>query len=70
MKSPPFPLENTVTSSGVAAATVTAAVIHVTGLGMYELYLNGGKVGDAVLDPVRTNVLILLQVLAMCIYYY
>lgn len=69
MKSPPFPLENTVASSGVAAATVTAAVIHVTGLGMYELYLNGGKVGDAVLDPVRTNVLILLQVLAMCIYY-
>jgi alpha-L-rhamnosidase len=30
---------------------VTAAVVHVTGLGMYELYLNGKKLGDAVLDP-------------------
>ena len=28
---------------------------YVTGLGQYELYLNGEKVGDRVLDPARTD---------------
>lgn len=30
---------------------IVAAVVHATGLGFYELRVNGGKVGDAVLDP-------------------
>ena len=31
------------------------AVAHISGLGYYELYLNGKKVGDHVLDPGQTN---------------
>lgn len=31
------------------------AVIHISGLGYYELYINGQKVGDHVLDPGQTN---------------
>ncbi len=31
------------------------AKVHVCGLGYYELYLNGEKVGDHVLDPVMTQ---------------
>ena len=31
------------------------AWVYVTGLGQYELYLNGQKVGDHVLDPGRTD---------------
>ncbi len=31
------------------------AWVYVTGLGNYELYLNGKKVGDHVLDPARTD---------------
>lgn len=31
------------------------AVIHIAGLGYYELYLNGKKIGDHVLDPGQTN---------------
>jgi len=31
------------------------ARVYVTGLGQYELYLNGEKTGDHVLDPARTN---------------
>lgn len=31
------------------------AIIHISGLGYYELYVNGNKVGDHVLDPGRTN---------------
>ena len=42
LKSPSTPLERD---------QVVSAIVHVTGLGMYELYLNGAKVGDAVLDP-------------------
>ncbi|MCS6859527.1 MAG: glycoside hydrolase family 78 protein [Abditibacteriales bacterium] len=34
---------------------VTRARAYVTGLGYYELYLNGQKVGDRVLDPPYTN---------------
>jgi alpha-L-rhamnosidase len=34
-----------------------AARVFVTGLGFYELYLNGRKVGDHVLAPSRTNYL-------------
>jgi alpha-L-rhamnosidase len=36
-------------------AEVRAARAYVTGLGYYELRLNGEKVGDRVLDPVQTN---------------
>jgi alpha-L-rhamnosidase len=31
------------------------AIIHITGLGYYELFMNGKKVGDHVLDPGQTN---------------
>ncbi len=31
------------------------AIIHISGLGYYELYVNGKKVGDHVLDPGQTN---------------
>lgn len=34
---------------------VKSARAYVTGLGYYELYLNGGKVGDKVLDPGYTT---------------
>ena len=34
---------------------VKRARAYVTGLGYYELYLNGGKVGDRVLDPAYTT---------------
>lgn len=34
---------------------VRRARVYVAGLGMHELYLNGGKVGDRVLDPTYTN---------------
>eukprot|EP00656_Telonema_subtile_P005012 TRINITY_DN12281_c0_g1_i10.p1 TRINITY_DN12281_c0_g1~~TRINITY_DN12281_c0_g1_i10.p1 ORF type:complete len:949 (+),score=157.40 TRINITY_DN12281_c0_g1_i10:285-3131(+) len=41
----------------VPAGVIVSAVVHVTALGMYELMLNGVKVGDAVLDPgFSTNV--------------
>ena len=33
---------------------IKGATIHVSGLGYYELYLNGDKVGDHVLDPGTT----------------
>jgi alpha-L-rhamnosidase len=33
----------------------TNAIIHISGLGYYELYVNGKKVGDHVLDPGQTN---------------
>jgi alpha-L-rhamnosidase len=31
------------------------AVLHICGLGQYELYLNGGKVSDAILEPGWTD---------------
>lgn len=31
------------------------AVLHISGLGYYEVYINGKKVGDHVLDPGQTN---------------
>ena len=34
---------------------VKSAVLHVTGLGFYEAYLNGRKIGDKVLDPSPTD---------------
>jgi alpha-L-rhamnosidase len=34
---------------------VKSAYVFVTGLGYYELYLNGRKIGDHVLDPAITN---------------
>lgn len=34
---------------------VQEAFVYITGLGYYELYLNGEKVGDHVLDPGTTN---------------
>ena len=33
---------------------IKRAMIHVSGLGYYELYINGEKVGDHVLDPATT----------------
>jgi alpha-L-rhamnosidase len=38
-----------------APKAVKAATISVSGLGYYEVYLNGAKVGDHVLDPVLTD---------------
>lgn len=38
-----------------AQKTVRSARAYVTGLGYYELYLNGNKVGDHVLDPGWTD---------------
>ncbi|GAA2437840.1 glycoside hydrolase family 78 protein [Actinomadura vinacea] len=37
------------------AGTVTRARAHVSALGFYELRLNGGRVGDRVLDPATTS---------------
>ncbi|WP_048695878.1 family 78 glycoside hydrolase catalytic domain [Catenovulum maritimum] len=34
---------------------VKSATAHVSGLGYFEFYLNGSKVGDHVLDPVQTT---------------
>ncbi len=34
---------------------IKSAKVYVSGLGYYELYLNGGKVGDYVLAPAQTN---------------
>jgi len=34
---------------------VKSAKVYVSGLGFYELYLNGNKVGDQVLAPAQTN---------------
>ena len=36
-------------------APVKSATVQVCGLGLYELYLNGKKVGDRVLDPAQTT---------------
>ncbi|PQV48845.1 alpha-L-rhamnosidase [Jejuia pallidilutea] len=35
--------------------SIKTATVYVSGLGYYELYLNGRKVGDHVLDPVFTD---------------
>jgi alpha-L-rhamnosidase len=35
--------------------TVKKATVYITGLGYYELFLNGIKIGDHVLDPAFTN---------------
>ncbi|MFM6976820.1 MAG: family 78 glycoside hydrolase catalytic domain, partial [Sphingobacteriaceae bacterium] len=35
--------------------TVKRAMVYLMGMGLYELYLNGNKVGDAVLAPVPTD---------------
>lgn len=34
---------------------IKSAKVYVTGLGYYELYLNGSRVGDHVLSPAKTN---------------
>jgi len=34
---------------------IASAEIAICGLGLYELYLNGNKVGDRVLDPAQTS---------------
>lgn len=34
---------------------VTSARVYICGLGFYELYLNGNKIGDQVLSPNQTN---------------
>lgn len=34
---------------------VTKAIVHVCGLGLYELMINGEKVGNKVLNPAKTN---------------
>ncbi|MBB6003770.1 alpha-L-rhamnosidase [Arcicella rosea] len=38
-----------------AKKTIKQATVYIVGLGMYELYLNGQKVGDQVLAPVPTD---------------
>jgi len=35
--------------------TIKSAYAYICGLGYYEMYLNGSKVGDHVLDPAQTN---------------
>jgi len=35
--------------------TVKQATVHISGLGLYELYINGHKVGDQVLAPAPTD---------------
>jgi len=49
---PPAPLLRKVFSTD---KEITHAVAYVTGLGYFELYLNGKKVGDDVLVPNQTN---------------
>jgi len=39
----------------VVRAPVRTVEVQVCGLGLYELYLNGNKVGDRVLDPAQTT---------------
>ncbi len=46
----PYFRKEFITATGVAYARIT-----VCGLGFYELYLNGEKVGDQVLAPAQTN---------------
>ena len=38
----------------VAPKTVASAYLHITGVGFYEAYLNGKKIGDRVLEPAPT----------------
>ncbi|NCU02460.1 MAG: family 78 glycoside hydrolase catalytic domain [Chitinophagaceae bacterium] len=38
-----------------SAATVKRATVYLSGLGMYELYINGKKIGDQVLAPNPTD---------------
>jgi len=38
-----------------AAKTIKKAVVYVCGLGFYEMYFNGEKIGDQVLAPAVTN---------------
>lgn len=38
----------------VAAQPIASAFLHITGVGFYEAYLNGSKIGDKVLDPAPT----------------
>lgn len=35
--------------------SIASATVYVSGLGYYELYINGDKVGDSVLSPAPTN---------------
>ncbi|MDR6561985.1 MULTISPECIES: family 78 glycoside hydrolase catalytic domain [unclassified Arcicella] len=39
----------------VAQKSIKQATVYIVGLGLYELYLNGQKVGDQVLAPVPTD---------------
>lgn len=38
-----------------AEKTIANATVDVTGLGYYELYINGNKIGDKVLEPFESN---------------
>src|SRR5665213_1987271 len=38
-----------------AEKKIKRAVVYVSGLGLYELYLNGEKIGDQVLAPAPTE---------------
>ena len=35
--------------------SVTKAIVHVCGLGLYEFMINGEKIGNKVLNPAKTN---------------
>jgi alpha-L-rhamnosidase len=37
------------------AGNIVSARLHISGLGYYEAFINGKKVGDHVLDPVKTH---------------
>ncbi|WP_300598207.1 alpha-L-rhamnosidase [Niabella sp.] len=39
----------------VVQQKIKTAVLHIAGLGLYELYLNGKRIGDQVLAPIPTN---------------
>ena len=38
-----------------SAATIKRATVYISGLGLYELHINGKKTGDAVLSPAPTD---------------
>lgn len=39
----------------VTASAIRSATVHISGLGLYELYMNGKKIGDQVLAPNPTD---------------
>jgi alpha-L-rhamnosidase len=59
---PPIPVSPLLRKSFSIEEDIERAVVHVTALGLYELRLNGEKVGDHILAPEWTDYLKRLQV--------